>query len=494
MPSLDQLLIQVRRIEQHREKQSEKQIRKAYQSVLDDLRHFLADEYSAYAEDDRLTYDILQRHGRYARFLDEVEQRISSISPEIKRLIRSTVDQTYEATYNGMIDCVRRVVPGIGLRGVTAEVIRRAVENPISKLTLNDRLEKHRREIIYDIKQNISIGLLNGDRYSTMAKRIKQSVDGDYKKAIRIVRTETHRVREAGNHDAATAVDQELKNGSSGMQMHKIWRSMRDERVRPTKTSGRKAKKYDHRKMDGVAIPVDEEFELPSGAKTMAPGQSGVAGEDINCRCYLSYVLKRVEGAQSEFVYKDEPVNYDPDNDYTVNLDGYTDEVNQGLSRAVEDVASRGSSDRCEHMHLVDLLTGELVHYETNGEPDSVGYKFWKMIDKHPDRTFAFVHNHNIISSLSASDLETVITTQNIPIMIAVQNDGVKYIAERTENAIKGYYPDFYFEKELEGLNKMARDGKISPNDRIFKREKIVIDGLIKQFFKKGIIKIDGRK
>ncbi len=44
---------------------------------------------------------------------------------------------------------------------------------------------------------------MNGDRYSTMAGRIKQSVDGSYKKAIRISRTETHRVREAGNLDAA---------------------------------------------------------------------------------------------------------------------------------------------------------------------------------------------------------------------------------------------------------------------------------------------------
>lgn len=293
---LDRLLVQVRRIEEHREKGAEKEIRETYQELLKELRHYLADTYSQYAEDDRLDYGILQRHSAYARFLEEVEQKINDISPEVKRLIRGTVEQTYEYTYNGMVDCVQRAAKDItavsGLKACTPDVIRRAVENPVSKLTLNDRLEKHRKEIIYDIKQNIGVGLMNGDRYSTMANRIKKSVEGDYKKAIRIARTESHRVREAGNHDAAVAADEVLKTGESGMRMAKNWRTMKDERVRPAKVKG-KNRKYDHRKMDGVTVLVDDEFTLPSGAKTMAPGQSGVAGEDINCRCYLSYGLQK---------------------------------------------------------------------------------------------------------------------------------------------------------------------------------------------------------
>lgn len=261
-----------------------------------ELRHYLADTYSQYAEDDKLTYEILQRHSRYARFLDEVEKKINDLSPETKRLIRSTVEQVYEHTYNGMIDAVQDRAQDVvsGLKGCTQAILRRAVENPVSKLTLNDRLEKHRKEIIYDIKQAITVGLMNGDRYSTMAGRIKQSVDGSYKKAIRISRTETHRVREAGNLDAARSVQEALSSGNVPLQMMKVWKTMKDERVRPAKQKGRN-KQYDHRKMDGVAVKIDEEFILPSGAKTMAPGQSGVAGEDINCRCYLSYELRKVD-------------------------------------------------------------------------------------------------------------------------------------------------------------------------------------------------------
>ena len=294
--NLDYLLAQVRRIEEHREKGTEAKIRKNYQEILKELRHYLADTYSQYAEDDKLTYEILQRHSRYARFLDEVEKKINDLSPETKRLIRSTVEQVYEHTYNGMIDAVQDRAQDVvsGLKGCTQAILRRAVENPVSKLTLNDRLEKHRKEIIYDIKQAITVGLMNGDRYSTMAGRIKLSVDGSYKKAIRISRTETHRVREAGNLDAARSVQEALSSGNVPLQMMKVWKTMKDERVRPAKQKGRN-KQYDHRKMDGVAVKIDEEFILPSGAKTMAPGQSGVAGEDINCRCYLSYELRKVD-------------------------------------------------------------------------------------------------------------------------------------------------------------------------------------------------------
>lgn len=294
--NLDYLLAQVRRIEEHREKGTEAKIRKNYQEILKELRHYLADTYSQYAEDDKLTYEILQRHSRYARFLDEVEKKINDLSPETKRLIRSTVEQVYEHTYNGMIDAVQDRAQDVvsGLKGCTQAILRRAVENPVSKLTLNDRLEKQRKEIIYDIKQAITVGLMNGDRYSTMAGRIKQSVDGSYKKAIRISRTETHRVREAGNLDAARSVQEALSSGNVPLQMMKVWKTMKDERVRPAKQKGRN-KQYDHRKMDGVAVKIDEEFILPSGAKTMAPGQSGVAGEDINCRCYLSYELRKVD-------------------------------------------------------------------------------------------------------------------------------------------------------------------------------------------------------
>ena len=90
--------------------------------------------------------------------------------------------------------------------------------------------------------------------------------------------------------------------------------------------------------------------------------------------------------------------------------------------------------------------------------------------------------------------MTTPIINQNIVMQIAVQNDGVKYIAQRMKDVPEGYYADFYFEEELENLNKLSRDGKITPIERIYKREEIIVEGLIREFYGGEVMVLDGRK
>ena len=301
---LEYYLAQARRIAEHREKDAEKEIRKLYKKMLKDLQTFMSETYVKYAEEDKLTYAMLQKAGYDARFLEEIEKQLNLSTPKAAKELRKLVEDTYEAAYNQMVKGVS-LSNSVSLDeafkesiNITPDQIKRAVENPVSGLTLSDILEKNRREIIYSIKQTIGVGLMNGDRYTTMAKRIAEHLDGDYKKAIRIARTEAHRVLEAGNIDAAVRVEEELKNGTTGMRMVKTWRSMKDERVRPqirrkrgrmwTTTMGNGA---NHMVMEGQVRLAEEEFDLGGGVKAMAPGLSGDAGNDINCRCYASYEM-----------------------------------------------------------------------------------------------------------------------------------------------------------------------------------------------------------
>ena len=312
-------LAQVRRIAEHREKGAEKEIRKLYKEMLKDLQSFIGTQYALLAEDDQLTYGILQAKGEAARFLEEVEANINSVSPKVQRQIRDVVEQTYAAAYTGMVDAVEKAhnleelrINLDGIRGTTPETVKKAVENPVSGLTLSDTLEKHRKEVIYEIKRQIGVGLIAGDRYSTMARRISDQLDMDYRKSIRIVRTETNRVREAGAQEGAIAVQEKLKNANSEYRMTKTWHTMKDERVRPQRKAykrkpGVKARKQytagwrsslngpNHVKMEGKTVLIDEQFDLGGGVKTMAPCLSGVAGHDINCRCYTSEKLMNDE-------------------------------------------------------------------------------------------------------------------------------------------------------------------------------------------------------
>lgn len=292
---LEYYLSQVRRIADHREKDAMKEIRKAYKSLMQELQHFVADEYAQYAKDDKLTFAMLNQKRQYARFIEEATAVVDKWYPALAKKATSVVDEIYKLTYDGMVSAVKKsnTTKALnealkGVKAATPQVVKRAIANPIGGLTLPDTLERNRQNIIYEIKQQLNIGLVNGDRYSTMAKRITERVDIDYRKAVRIVRTETHRVREAGFNDSATEINDTLKQGVTAQRLFKTWQTMEDERVRDTNRA-------DHRKMNGVSVGMDEEFNLGNGVKTKVPGQSGSAANDCNCRCFVVYDLKEDE-------------------------------------------------------------------------------------------------------------------------------------------------------------------------------------------------------
>lgn len=188
-------------------------------------------------------------------------------------------------------------------------------------------------------------------------------------------------------------------------------------------------------------------------------------------------------------------VSFVPENDYSIRLEGYSDAVNEGLSKAARSVAQKGGTDKYEHMHLVDLKTGVVGYYETNQMENEVGYKFWRYLDQHPGSQYAFVHNHNTDSSFSEADLRTLLTAKEIPVMIAVRNDGVKYVAERSGEPLKSGWFDDLYEDELEAISQKIRNGEISQAEWSMRREMLIVDNLLRDYTKgRELVEYDGRK
>ena len=419
--NLDKWLYLVRRIEEHREEDAVKKLKKLYKSLIKDLRKSMGDVYADHADPETgaLSYAELHRLGLDARLLEEVASRMNDVTQEEKRIITETVEQTYSNCYSGMVQAVEKAVDDDELRAtfstveaVKPEVLRAAVNNPVHGLTLSDQLEKNRADIIYSIKQAVGVGLSQGDRYDTMARRIQQTLigpdgaGGSYYKAVRIARTEAHRVREEGNLDAAQNLTEQLE--PAGITMVKTWHTMKDERVRPNrarKTKGgwkySKGGKYDHVSMEGVQVGINEEFKLPSGATTQAPGKSGVAGEDINCRCFLSYdVVKNttVQPAPSEkSVRQDTDIEFDfrneeryaqskeliiqLSNEYNTRLQ----KVTSGAKNAAGDTDISGATMRLSSREPSTAIH-EFAHTLANTDADKYGLtndqEFWGEIRK----------------------------------------------------------------------------------------------------------------
>ena len=307
--TLASLLYEIRRIEENRTILTDKKIEKIYKQLIKDLNAFLSDYYIKYADDEgKLTGAMLEAQGGKAKFLEEVVKNVDSISPQVKREITKLVEDTYTACYKGMANAVKKAkttaevaefTKGMSVR---PEVMKRAVENNISKLTLPRVLEKNRQEVIYDIQQTLNVGLVNGDRYETMSKRISERLNVSESKANNIVRTESHRNVEGGFMDCAKNIQEGLDG--SDLIYTATWRTMKDERVRPQQR--RKNKKghwkttiskngANHIKMEGVTVKVGDKFKLEAGVTTESPSNSGYARHDCRCRCFLEYDLMTIE-------------------------------------------------------------------------------------------------------------------------------------------------------------------------------------------------------
>ena len=306
--SLNQLLYDIRRIEEHREKLTENKIRSIYRSLMKDLNSFVSDEYIKYADEEgKLFISYLDAKNRRAKFLQEIMENVNNIAPDIYEEMETLIDITYQKSYEGMITALKKADTEGRLEAVSKDlavnpkVLKQAINNNISKLTLPAVLEKHRNEVIYQIQQELNIGLMQGDRYDQMAKRISERLNVSYSKAMNITRTESHRNVESGFMDCAEHIQEGLEG--SNLIYAATWRTMKDERVRPQqrrKTKGGwkttlSRNGANHIKMEGVTVKAGEMFDLGSGVKAKAPSQSGVAAHDCRCRCFLEYNLMTAE-------------------------------------------------------------------------------------------------------------------------------------------------------------------------------------------------------
>lgn len=133
------------------------------------------------------------------------------------------------------------------------------------------------------VRAELSRGISTGSSWNEMALRVARGMnspfDKAYNNAIRIARTEGHRIQ----NEAALNGQNEAKK--KGADIVKQWDSTLDGRTRP-----------EHREADGQIRELDEPFDV-GGEKMEAPGVGGSARNVCNCRCCL---LQRAKWALDE--------------------------------------------------------------------------------------------------------------------------------------------------------------------------------------------------
>ncbi len=130
------------------------------------------------------------------------------------------------------------------------------------------------------IAGEISRGMSQGMSYDQMARNIAAWARVPQNNAMRIARTEAHRIGCRATFDAQN------KAKAKGADVVKQWDASLDGNTRPN-----------HRKLDGQIREIDEPFEV-GGMKAMYPGDFGDPAEDCNCRCALLQRARWALGAE----------------------------------------------------------------------------------------------------------------------------------------------------------------------------------------------------
>lgn len=261
----------------------EKDVAKRYATLYQDINKLLSKQFERYEKGGKLTYDEMAKHNRLEKLLIQVNKLINNAETGLRNEIHGHLSNQFkESYYQSAFILETGSKAKLGYTTVKKEVLDAAINNNFNGLTLNERLSKRRMDIIYNMRESITRGLIEGQTYRGMANTIKEELEGDLVKANRIVRTESKRIRESG------ALESVLHAESKGIIMTKTWNTVQDERVRDR-----------HDELDGVTLDVDEKFKI-DGYEADAPTLFGVASLDINCRCYLTYEIKKVERPQHE--------------------------------------------------------------------------------------------------------------------------------------------------------------------------------------------------
>ena len=164
------------------------------------------------------------------------------------------------------------------LAPIDQEAMVRAVqlESKISK-GLYTRLGKDVNLLKAKITAQVSRGIASGMTYAQVAKQLENQSRIGFNRAVRIARTEGHRIQTTATMDAMTAAKEK------GADVLKQWDATLDNRTRES-----------HQAVDGEIRELDKPF---SNGLMFAGDPSGRPEEVINCRCA---VLQRARWALGE--------------------------------------------------------------------------------------------------------------------------------------------------------------------------------------------------
>ena len=228
---------------------------------------------SAYDELDEKQKSLLQSQIYQKKFQENLKKQLDELIGNLNvdsydSITRYLTDSYYTGYIGTMYD-----IQGQGIPLITPinekQVTRAMTLNTKLSVPLYTRMGIDVGVLKKQIAKHISRGIATSSSYAHIARNIDGASNIGFNKAMRIARTEGHRIQVLGANDAQHAAK------AKGCEVVKQWDATLDGRTRPL-----------HRVLDGKLAEIDEPFVVDD-MEVMYPGGFGIASQDVNCRCAL---------------------------------------------------------------------------------------------------------------------------------------------------------------------------------------------------------------
>ena len=220
----------------------------------------------------------------------QVESILAQLQTNEFETISEYLAKSYEDGFIGtMYDLQGQGIPLVFPIDQEQVVSAIQLETKLSE-NLYTRLGKDIGELQAWVSEEISRGISTGQMYADMARNIVTYGKIPMNNAMRIARTEAHRIQNRATENAL------FKAKDKGADIVKQWDSTLDDRTRES-----------HVQLDGQIQELDKPFEV-NGKKAMYPGGFGDPSEDCNCRCCLLQRAKWALGNDYTKWSEDAPV------------------------------------------------------------------------------------------------------------------------------------------------------------------------------------------
>ena len=394
------------------------------------------------------------------RYQEVIRQQLEGILAALQSDSYSTVSdylsRCYQDGYIGvMYDLHGQDIPLI--MPIDQKAVVRAIQTD-SKISkgLYNRLGEDVGKLKTSIRAEVSRGIAAGFTWNEVATKLAKSFKTTefskaYNNAMRIVRTEGHRIQ------VQSAMDAQQVAKDHGADIVKQWDSTLDDRTRET-----------HRMLDGQIRELDKPFEV-GGMQADAPGMFGIAAQDCNCRCALlqrarwalnedelntlkeraeffgldktkdfeEFKEKYLEAAEHEqskpkYKYQETIINKSviesPEYRRRFNEISDSDRANRKAWQLAKEMLEHRSGTRYEDIAFINYSTGKAkinkgYHKENTAKPNK---PMMEMLENSSPNTIIAIHNHPGSSVPSIPDLR-VCMQRNYKKGIVICHDGKIY-------------------------------------------------------------------